>query len=541
MPYLLAVLIFAAVVAVCASPPSLRLSRAVALMAARVGRHGFVSICLVFLVALISMALPSILGSMPVPSIHDEFGYLLTADTLAHLRLTNPTHAMWPYLETFHVFHQPTYTAKFPPGQGLALAAGQVLGHPIIGAWLSVSLACAATTWMLRAWVPPRWAVLGGLLAAAHQTIHWFSQNYWGGGVAMLGGALFGGGAARAMSRPRASAAAWMGLGMAILANSRPFEGLITALFVALFVAIVVVRRHGLLPLLLRIGIPVLIVLLPCVGAMGYYNWRVTRSALTLPYAVHERQYMAAPLFYFQRTPPVPAYRHEQMRQFHLLGAGAEWQQHRTFDGFLKITRENIDTLARAYGRPLPLVVPLVVGVLTMRRPLNRLLLLVCIGLPVLHMSLSPWMRIQYMAPALPFFIALIVVGLHRLERLRVGRLSIGAAIVAAVLLVHTYTAVSFAVTYNRRPPPPPGRERAEFVQGLSQQPGKHLVIVRYSPAHAPTVEWVFNTADIDSSKIVFAREIDPDGDRPLLEYFADRHVWILDLDGPNFRITKLR
>ena len=97
----------------------------------------------------------------PIPGIHDEFSYLLMADTFTHGRLANPTHPMWMSFETFHVNWFPTYASMYPPAQGFVMAIGQSLGNPWFGVLLSDAAMCAAILWMLQAWMPGAMGVAG--------------------------------------------------------------------------------------------------------------------------------------------------------------------------------------------------------------------------------------------------------------------------------------------------------------------------------------------------------------------------------------------
>jgi hypothetical protein len=75
------------------------------------------------------------------------------------------------------------------------------------------------------------------------------------------------------------------------------------------------------------------------------------------------------------------------------------------------------------------------------------------------------------------------------------------------------------------------GTERARIEAGLEQLPGKQLVIVRCSPKRDPLDEWVYNQADIDASKVVWAREMDAADNLELVNYYRDRKALLVQMD----------
>src|SRR5271166_4172536 len=257
---------------------------------------------------------------VPYPQVHDEFSYLLAADTFVHGRLTNPPHPMWPFLDTFHVNQHPTYMSKYPPGQGMALALGQLLGHPWIGVLLSGAAMCGAVVWMLQGWLPPNWALVGGVLVMFKIALFSYWMNsYLGGFVAAIGGALAVGALPRIFRSWRMLDAVILGVGALILANSRPFEGAFLCLPVFVVLAVRFFRRGSISwqARLARAVLPLCMIGILGGAFMAYYNWRGTGKATLFPYAVNEKTYMSTPTFSWQKMRPQLHYANPQFEAFY--------------------------------------------------------------------------------------------------------------------------------------------------------------------------------------------------------------------------------
>jgi len=81
-------------------------------------------------------------------------------------------------------------------------------------------------------------------------------------------------------------------------------------------------------------------------------------------------------------------------------------------------------------------------------------------------------------------------------------------------------------------PPWPRGNlDRAAVLRELQHLPGEQLVIVHYGPRHDVDWEWVYNAADIDHSKVIWARDMGDNKNQELLRYFPARRVWLLNGD----------
>ncbi len=506
--------------------------------------------CMLILAALPVVLRLALLHTSPIPTPlgADDFSYLLLGDTLSHFRLTNPTHPMHSFFETLFILQEPSYSSIYPLGPGLALAFGKlVFRQPWAGIVLSTSAFTSLCYWMLRAWTKPGWALLGGVLAVIQfgPLSHWMN-TYWGGALAAAAGCLVFGSMPRLKEHWRTRDAILLGLGLAIHVLTRPFESIFLALSVIVFFAPL---RDEMRHVLKAAAIAALVVL-PALGLAALHNKRVTSSWTTLPYALCRYEYGVPSTFVFQ---PNPVPHRELTREQHIaydIQSFVHGNEGESLPSFLKRLAGRV-RFYRFFFLP-PLYLALVAFLWSLRHPRMRFVLFTLL-LFFVGTNIYGYFYAHYIAGVTCLFILVTVVGLETLGKLRIQSHLVGPDAVRVILFLcgaHFVFWYGVQLASNQdfskdlekyetwdevNHGDPDGRIGVNTK--LAELPGKQLVFVRYWPKHTVT-EWVYNGADIDSQRVVFARDLGTVEDETLRAYYPDRAAWILEPDADPPRLS---
>jgi hypothetical protein len=502
-------------------------------VASRLAQRQFLCAAAMALAVLLVRAALLPVWPIPKPVIYDEFGYLLQADTFASGRLTNPPHPLWPFFESIYILQQPTYTAQYPPGQGLVLAFGQfALGHAWYGVWLSAGLLIAVLIWALNGWLPPGWALLGGLFALPLCFSSYWMNSYWGGAVAAIGGALIMGAYPRIVRSGQAGSAWLLGLGLAILALTRQYEGLLFAVPFAIGLAM---RTRS-----LRVWAPTAAVVAGALAFLLFYNVRVTGNALRLPYMEYDRQYAYVRHFNFLPLAPGKTYRHAAIFDLHHEWMFEKRQRARTWLMFPDRAKDWGVALRSLLGSSIPAAALLLLLPWTVRD--RRVWLpLIATGLLVLGSLVEIVYYTHYASPAAAALFLLLVQSFRHLRQVRINGKPAGRFLsraVPALVMLGWLGSTANGIWHHETPDQvqPVNSLRPKLESWVAAaSPLRNVIIVRYTGHQMPHEEWVYNRADIDAQDVVWAHAMGAEENRKLVQYYKDRSIWLLEPDiDPN-------
>jgi hypothetical protein len=321
-----------------------------------------------------------------------------------------------------------------------------------------------------------------------------------------------------------------LGVGVAILFNSRPYESVFFC---------IPVGGAGLLWLwpqckeaetrrvaLRTVVLPVGVILLITGCLMARYNWRVTGNAAQPPYAYDARLHDRAAMFVWQTPKPAIHYDNAEMENFYNKYERLAYD--RTWATLKTVFQDKWEHCSLAFLWPACwLLVP---GVFFLHRDTRLRLPLFTLLAVLFGYCLVVWPGPHYIAPAAAILFAVLVQSIRHLRTIHIFGRPIGAALSRAIILA---LVVDVSLLVAQRLGDPQGwggwglSDRADLLRDLESTPGKHVILVRYGPDHSVHEEWVFNAADIDASKVIWARDLPGEVNDQLLRYYPDRTIWL--------------
>lgn len=254
-------------------------------------------------------------------------------------------------------------------------------------------------------------------------------------------------------------------------------------------------------------------------------NYAVTQKATTLPYSLHSHRYKASALFWWNPLPAKKEYNIERMERYY-----TEWSRERqsslqTLDGYLDFAEKKLDLLWRFFpflGGVCLLPLPLMFKQRWVRYASLAIVVTIVIELQLVTNYAYP----HYVAPMAGLFYLIALYGL-RYWKIAGRKYPIARLVLPTVLIFACGNFVRLAAVTAQSENEQP---RAVIEQILNERPGQHLVIVNYPDNYPYHWEWVFNRADIDQAKVVWARDL-PGRNQELLDYFPRHRTWIWNLE----------
>jgi len=293
-------------------------------------------------------------------------------------------------------------------------------------------------------------------------------------------------------------------------------------------------------PILLAI-----LVVTPAIGITLLQNKQVTGNWMTLPYTLSQYQYGVPAALTFQQTPvPHRELTPEQELDYRMQSA-FRGDRPETIGSYMARLEYRMRFYRFFFLAPLYLALP---AFFTALREFRYLWVLLCLFIFALGINFFPAFQFHYLAAVTCLFILISVTGLQQLSRLNIKAAQIIFFLCVVQFLVwysaHLFENEEWSAailqyetwqTINHQNP----ERRISVNNQLARIPGKQLIFVRYWPRHIFQDEWVYNWADIDGARVVWARDLGAAENEKLRRYYPDRSVWLLEPDARPPKLTR--
>jgi hypothetical protein len=277
--------------------------------------------------------------------------------------------------------------------------------------------------------------------------------------------------------------------------------------------------------------VPVAAILILVAVFMGYYNWSLTGNVLLFPHRLNARTYNTPPLFLWEHPGPPMEYHNAQFDDFYNDWARNEYRG--TWSDVGRVSLQKTARFAFAYSwQGILLVLPGFYFVFCDRK---MRFLLATVFLVAVSLYLVVWSNAHYAAPITCILFALQVQAIRHVRQMRIAGMRVGFVLsrtAVLLLFIGAFNNVSARSCDTLLWTCAGNQNRATIAKKLQSLPGKHLVVVRYGDDHNIHEEWVFNGADLDGAKVLWARELDDnEQNAKLLAYYAGRMIWLVQPD----------
>lgn len=468
---------------------------------------------------------------IPIPRVHDEFSYLLAAETFVEGRLSNPPLKPKSAFATFHVLVEPVHMSKYPPGIGLQLAFGILLGHPIFGVWLTV-LACGfAARWMSREILPSSWGLLFAIILMFQSGLYGrFGFSYWGGSLFLLGGILATGAFFRLRIKFSYLSSVIFGFAGGVLLITRPIEGTALGLILSTFLLYTIYQRRSkwVYRQYAMCGLIGLIALLPAAGFFALCNQAATGSFFRPAYLEYRAQVPTIGVFNWTEKSTLSD---ELPKPFHDL---ANQNLRRKAPGITAKIRALAQSCPKWIFDFAPGIwaIPLIIFILFFpkRKDPVYLLVLSAFAFRALHFLLFSSSAYSHYFSA---FYGITILGAICGTRLMISRLMPppGNRAFSIILLISLWISSATALHWEKFLKAKPNcfqYIRKYIVSTLEND----LIFVRYNSHHTPHLEWVYNSPIPDDADIIWAHYNSLGSAMQLAKQYSNRNIWILNVDS---------